>query len=143
MNELQTYNRVLLIKALIENHRFEQAAEECAKISYIADGQFRIISSARRYNFGNCLIEIDKYLRHLLHQRSELVRVGEVSRISSHNSDALSAADSPVQIYEADDPQESTYDNYQGSYAQNVEGYDDQTIDSAFDGDPSYYWNID
>ena len=36
-----------------------------------------------------------------------------------------------------------TYDNYNGSYAQDVEGWSDQMIDDALDGDPEAYWNID
>lgn len=38
---------------------------------------------------------------------------------------------------------EETYDNYNGSYAQDVEGWSDQDIDDVFDGDPEAYWNID
>ena len=38
---------------------------------------------------------------------------------------------------------EETYDNYNGSYAQDVEGWSDQDIDNVFDGDPEAYWNID
>ena len=32
---------------------------------------------------------------------------------------------------------------YAGSYAHDVMGYSDETIDDAFDGDPEAYWNID
>ena len=39
-----------------------------------------------------------------------------------------------------DDP---SYDRYSGSWAQDVEGYSDDDIDTIFDGDPSAYWNID
>ena len=36
------------------------------------------------------------------------------------------------------------YDSeYSGTYAQDVEGYDDDTISDAFEGDPDAYWNID
>lgn len=35
------------------------------------------------------------------------------------------------------------YDRYSGSWAQNVEDYSDDEIDTVFDGDPSAYWNID
>ena len=35
------------------------------------------------------------------------------------------------------------YGEYAGSYAQDVEGYSDDVIDDAFDGDPEAYWNID
>lgn len=36
-----------------------------------------------------------------------------------------------------------TYERYNGSYAQDVEGWSDQDIDDVFDGDPDAYWNID
>jgi len=36
-----------------------------------------------------------------------------------------------------------TYENYNGSYAQDVEGWSDQDIDDAFGGEPDAYWNID
>jgi len=36
-----------------------------------------------------------------------------------------------------------TYGRYAGSWAQDVEGYSDDDIDTIFDGDPSAYWNID
>ena len=38
---------------------------------------------------------------------------------------------------------ERTYERYNGSYAQDVEGWSDQDIDDVFDGDPGAYWNID
>tara|TARA_B100000963_G_scaffold15378_1_gene11760 strand:- start:3249 stop:4862 length:1614 start_codon:yes stop_codon:yes gene_type:complete len=37
----------------------------------------------------------------------------------------------------------NTFDNYNGSYAQDVEGWSDQDIWDVFDGDPGAYWNID
>ncbi len=39
--------------------------------------------------------------------------------------------------------EERTYERYNGSYAQDVEGWSDQDIDDVFDGDPEAYWNID
>lgn len=42
-------------------------------------------------------------------------------------------------IFERD----SSYNDYKGSYAQDVMGYDDATISDAFEGDPDAYWNID
>lgn len=41
------------------------------------------------------------------------------------------------------DDEMSTYERYQGSYAQEEGGYSDQEIDELFDGDPDMYWNID
>lgn len=35
------------------------------------------------------------------------------------------------------------YDEFSGSYAHDVMGYDDGLINDAFDGDPDAYWNID
>lgn len=42
-----------------------------------------------------------------------------------------------------DDDYGTIYGEYAGSYAQDVEGYSDDVIDEAFDGDPDAYWNID
>ena len=36
-----------------------------------------------------------------------------------------------------------TYGRYSGSWAQDIEGYSDDDIDTIFDGDSSAYWNID
>lgn len=45
--------------------------------------------------------------------------------------------------YKVDYDEQPTYDEYSGSYAQDVMGYSDDDIDTIFDGDPSAYWNID
>lgn len=42
-----------------------------------------------------------------------------------------------------DDDYGTSYGEYAGTYAQDVEGYSDDVIDDAFDGDPEAYWNID
>lgn len=42
-----------------------------------------------------------------------------------------------------DDDYDETYDEYNGSYVQDVEGWSDQMIDDVLDGDPEAYWNID
>lgn len=36
-----------------------------------------------------------------------------------------------------------TYDDYNGSYVQDVMGWSDQDINDALDGEPDAYWNID
>lgn len=41
-------------------------------------------------------------------------------------------------VYDDYDDYSPSYDKYGGAY-----GYDDDTIDSAFEGDPENYWNID
>lgn len=50
-----------------------------------------------------------------------------------------------VMYYDDNDyfEREETYERYNGSYAQDVEGWSDQDIDDVFDGDPEAYWNID
>lgn len=39
--------------------------------------------------------------------------------------------------------EDRTFEEFNGSYAQDVEGWSDQDIYDAFDGDPDAYWNID
>lgn len=49
-----------------------------------------------------------------------------------------------VSAYHYDEGREyETYDNYHGTYAQDVEGLSDQFIDEALGGEPDAYWNID
>lgn len=38
---------------------------------------------------------------------------------------------------------EEHYEEYAGSYAQDVMGFSDEQIDDIFEGDPDAYWNID
>lgn len=47
------------------------------------------------------------------------------------------------EYYYERDADQSTYEKYNGSYAQDEMGYSDDEIDTIFDGDPSAYWNID
>ena len=35
------------------------------------------------------------------------------------------------------------HDDFEGTYAHDDAGYDDDTIYDAFEGDPDAYWNID
>lgn len=48
-----------------------------------------------------------------------------------------------IDEYDKDYEAIPTYDRYGGSWAQDIEGYSDDEIDTIFDGDPSAYWNID
>jgi hypothetical protein len=45
--------------------------------------------------------------------------------------------------YEDDYFEKETYEDYNGSYAQDQENLSDQFINDVFDGDPDLYWNID
>lgn len=41
------------------------------------------------------------------------------------------------------DEDDCAHDDFEGSYAHDVAGYDEDTIYAAFEGDPDAYWNID
>ncbi len=56
-----------------------------------------------------------------------------------NNSDNYSSVDYQYNSWD----EYETYNEYNGSYAQDVMGYSDQAIGDAFDGDPDAYWNID
>lgn len=47
----------------------------------------------------------------------------------------------PYEVGYYNEPQ--TYDNYRGSWVQDVEGWSDQDIEDVLDGEPDAYWNID
>ena len=58
----------------------------------------------------------------------------------------LIAEDLEEEIYDDDydfNDEEITYRRYNGSYAQDIEGWSDDDIDIVFEGDPDAYWNID
>lgn len=48
-----------------------------------------------------------------------------------------------MSYYDDDFYGEETYENYNGTYVQDVEHWSDQMIDDALDGEPEAYWNID
>lgn len=58
-------------------------------------------------------------------------------------SDILGVNDIPLKDSRLYDDYGTNYGEYEGYYAQDVEGYSDDVIDDAFDGDPDAYWNID
>lgn len=45
--------------------------------------------------------------------------------------------------YKSSYHERETYNEYNGSYAQDIENLSDQFINEVFDGDPDLYWNID
>ena len=62
----------------------------------------------------------------------------EVS-FSSLRKKVNSKKETPYEVY----VKRSTYNEYNGSYAQDIMGYSDDVINDAFEGDPNAYWNID
>lgn len=63
--------------------------------------------------------------------------------VPKRNQDSL--INSPFEIDISDELNDygTNYSEYAGSYAQEFEGYSDDVIDDAFEGDPDAYWNID
>lgn len=47
------------------------------------------------------------------------------------------------EFYDSSNYNGDYYDEFSGTYAHDVMGYDDDFINDAFDGDPDAYWNID
>lgn len=73
---------------------------------------------------------------------SIIIEEGEVRKYISF--DSLFENEWNMDVYFNDLCEEKqTYNEYNGSYAQDVMGYSDQTIGDAFEGDPDAYWNID
>lgn len=56
--------------------------------------------------------------------------------------DKTQEKDNHPDFYDAND-YGTNYGEYAGTYAQDLEGYSDDVIDDAFDGDPDACWNID
>ncbi len=66
----------------------------------------------------------------------KIIRVKPASYFQNETNDAASSDD----LCDLLPPEESdvSYDEFNGAY-----GYDYDTINSAFEGDPENYWNID
>ena len=72
-----------------------------------------------------------------------MIKEGKISaeEISGNRHYEPDSDDNDYEPYYYDE--EPTYDHYNGSYAQDVEGWSDQDIDDVLDGDPDAYWNLD
>lgn len=71
------------------------------------------------------------------------IKYGYVNCLPADDADEGYDPSEEYDYAEYDDDYERHYEKYAGSYAQDVAGYDDDTIDDAFEGDPDLYWNID
>lgn len=100
-------------------------------------------------SFMNELAQNDKeslvYIKSKPLQKDEEVGewTKEMSIFSCESCDDYSDSENEECDYEEPYCERDTYNNYNGSWAQDVEGYSDDDIDTIFDGDPSAYWNID
>ena len=113
-----------IIKSLIENRDLEKAYKEnfLLKNSFSSDVD-KIHNLIKRLNFGSALTEIDNYLCNSLED-------SPISKQTRFRGDTFLE-------------EQQTYENYNGSYAQDEEHLSDQLIDDAFEGDPDNYWNIE
>lgn len=69
-------------------------------------------------------------------------RIYNLNRQSYYDSINFDDVDYSEFEYNDDWYDTPTFDRYNGFWAQSVEGYSDNDIDTIFDGDPSAYWNI-
>ena len=77
---------------------------------------------------------------------TKVVMNGESHEVFFHDlnpSLPLRGQRSSNRSYDAYEGESRTYDEFAGSYAQDVMGYSDEEIYDAFDGEPDAYWNID
>ena len=79
-----------------------------------------------------------------------LVNVNILSTKNEKGMNFMSYAEENFDRYENDDygydayeGESRTYEEFAGTYAQDVMGYSDEEINDAFDGEPDAYWNID
>lgn len=78
-----------------------------------------------------------------LFDKKYLVKPGDtIETILSQYCDQL-ARDMEYQNYRDSLCDDDSYGQYSGFWAQDVEGYSDDDIDTIFDSDPDAYWNID
>lgn len=73
----------------------------------------------------------------------ELKRIYNLNRCTYYDEENYEDEESENYDSYNDLEDSPTYERYSGSWAQDVEGYSDDDIDTIFDGDPSAYWNID
>ncbi|MBR8803432.1 transposase [Porphyromonas levii] len=101
-------------------------------------GEETIQSIAKRYEVSPS--EITEWMREYEEEATQAFKKPSVNtkyfmKTKSENKHSFQFWD--------DDYEEPTYERYNGSYAQDVEGWSDQDIDDVFNGDPDAYWNID
>jgi hypothetical protein len=94
-----------------------------------------------------CIINLDHF--YLSEEAIEELRANSGLVISEEATLALEQKRSEISDasdsndFDFDDYERRTYDDYNGSYAQNEMGWSDQDINDVFGGDADAYWNID
>jgi hypothetical protein len=94
-----------------------------------------------------CIINLDHF--YVSEEAIEQLRANSGLVISEEATLALEQKRSEISDasdsndYDFDDYERRTYDDYNGSYAQDEMGWSDQDINDVFGGDADAYWNID
>jgi hypothetical protein len=94
-----------------------------------------------------CIINLDHF--YLSEEALEELRTNSGLVVSEEANLALEQKRSEISDasdsndYDFDDYERRTYDDYNGSYAQDEMGWSDQDINDVFGGDADAYWNID
>lgn len=102
--------------------------------------RFKIASKLRSQKVED--INVNKLIKDLFENYAEVLNDGKtefnVKLIDKKTEIKHSKSDSSP-----DTEEKRTFENYNGTHAQDQEGYSDQDIDDIFGGDPDAYWNID
>jgi hypothetical protein len=94
-----------------------------------------------------CIINLDHF--YLSEETVEIFKSDSGFTISAEANLALEQKrlemldNSDSNDYDYDNYDRRTYDDYNGSYAQDQMGWSDQDINDVFGGDADAYWNID
>lgn len=77
--------------------------------------------------------------------KTSLNHAQEEMSLNNDTMEEVGLNDTQEEVYDDDYDfnDEKTYTRYNGSYAQDIEGWSDDDIDIVFEGDPDAYWNID
>ena len=78
------------------------------------------------------------HLRNNMYLCIENLKTNEIMRNKDDYNEDWNEDSHFDQYYE-----EETYNEYNGTYVQDVEDWSDQMIDDVLDGEPDAYWNID
>ncbi|MFM1772983.1 MAG: hypothetical protein RLZZ71_2125 [Bacteroidota bacterium] len=94
-----------------------------------------------------CVINLEHFylsaevIEHLQANSGLVISEEATLALEQKRSEISEASDS--NDYDFDDYERRTYDDYNGSYAQDEMGWSDQDINDVFGGDADAYWNID
>ena len=105
--------------------------------------------SWRDYPFAFCGSETTQYTKQLHPYVSKIIKPNQIINLDFQQMDWIKLAalfpvvDHKDVLKDVEPKRRSSFGNYEGDYAQDYEGYSDDIIDDAFEGDADAYWNID